>query len=1259
MVVLEFQISFLSFLQFITTFIRGKLYIHQLERFTVCSILSKPAYFMKKIFSLICLFAILTSANAQEKYQSLFWKITSDKSAKPSYLYGTMHVSNKIAYHLSDEFYQALKAVDYVALESDPNEWLEAFEDGRMAYQYSNNQNYYNGVGFYRAFKPFEITDEVLKYYLSQDKKVLNGILYRNNVYQADFQEDTYLDMFIYQAGHKLNKKFSGLEDYDISNDMVTNAMIYANNDDELDPWLKKLLKEKSYVQLMEDAYRDQDLDFLDSLNEAYNTEEYNKYMLVDRNRIMANSIDSIIELGSVFSGIGAAHLPGDSGVIEMLRGMGYTLEPINGDLTEVGKSIRKEIDKTFNVKKFTNQKASDDMFTVNWLNKLYEFSGGVLVSPDLTNGGYVLVSRINKHNQFYNEVMVDLEHIDELLFENVPGDIISKKEIERNGFKGIDLLNKTKNGNHQRYHIFETPLEVLVFKMDGPQKYVVEHGDDFFNSIDIKALSNKSTKIKGNFGNFDAQLPAFYKNMNAGGFASRIDYPYVQAFDKKDSSYYFIINAAHTDYVYLEEDDFEEKMIHKRIYEEFKLDDHYDLDYSKHQSKSPMFMNDSIFTGDTLFLYTSLSANQYYLLGYLGKDAATAQQFFNSFELNGYDFPDEMEAIEDTVLHYSVTTFGEPPYHNLQNMIKKDEQQKKRKYEKETKLVYYTSPAKEKVRLHYTRFPLYEYHENVDSLWSYYLDKLLDFDNNTKMTYSNADKTGRVNLAKMKLLKKEHGKLDGKFPTMDVYLGREGSTKYVRKLYVLNRGVLFTVTTMLDSLYQPSEFVNTFYETFLPKDSTIGYSPFEDHTTIFFDDIASADTLRKKTALKNIYRVPFKEEHLSKVSALIDTFQFDEEELDYKNLLIRKVGKMNSAKANQYLVDLYKSSGFNAVVQMEIIEALADQNKPANTKLILDLLDYDIPLAYDYVIDGAFNAYYDSLDLAVDLYPGLLKYANINEYKGLVYSLLANMKSKQNYNAKKYKKFKELLITEARMELKRLKQVELQGDDSYYASSDSEDMLYAYVTLLAPFYSDPQVAKLFEKLNTVDNINTLVHLITTQKAAGNNYNLTQLKKIMEEKENVSDVALALDRKEEFTILKKLNISQEDIAVSRLYDSADGEVDSYEILHEENLDVSGRDFKMYVFKYKLKEDDSYNSYSYYSSSKKDKPILGAICFWMDKDKNGALQPYSYYSDLSNYNTMLIEDDEEEEEDFYKKTVDAIEFLGRKRVQVEEEKYGGY
>src|SRR6187402_2508110 len=62
---------------------------------------------------------------ALKKYPSLLWEISGNGLKKPSYLFGTMHVSDKLAFHLADSFYLGIRNADIVALETNPESWQE------------------------------------------------------------------------------------------------------------------------------------------------------------------------------------------------------------------------------------------------------------------------------------------------------------------------------------------------------------------------------------------------------------------------------------------------------------------------------------------------------------------------------------------------------------------------------------------------------------------------------------------------------------------------------------------------------------------------------------------------------------------------------------------------------------------------------------------------------------------------------------------------------------------------------------------------------------------------------------------------------------------------------------------------------------------------------------------------------------------------------------------------------------------------------
>jgi len=127
------------------------------------------------IFSFACFFSF-----SQEEKQSLLWEISGNGLTKSSYIYGTMHVSKKVAFRLDDVFFDALASSESVALESDPSTWLEHSYENTII----SPQNFSNAYrkGFYTALFNFEHAKELMiRSAIRQDNRMINGYLYRKN----------------------------------------------------------------------------------------------------------------------------------------------------------------------------------------------------------------------------------------------------------------------------------------------------------------------------------------------------------------------------------------------------------------------------------------------------------------------------------------------------------------------------------------------------------------------------------------------------------------------------------------------------------------------------------------------------------------------------------------------------------------------------------------------------------------------------------------------------------------------------------------------------------------------------------------------------------------------------------------------------------------------------------------------------------------------------------------------------------------------
>jgi uncharacterized protein YbaP (TraB family) len=108
----------------------------------------------------------------------------------------------------------------------------------------------------------------------------------------------------------------------------------------------KELLKNIDSLSEMKDEfntmvkmYKEQRMDTLAQLmNESeFSDDKYGKILLVNRNRNWVHKLDQIMKRTSVFVAVGAGHLPGKDGLINLLREMGYTVSPLeNVNATKV-----------------------------------------------------------------------------------------------------------------------------------------------------------------------------------------------------------------------------------------------------------------------------------------------------------------------------------------------------------------------------------------------------------------------------------------------------------------------------------------------------------------------------------------------------------------------------------------------------------------------------------------------------------------------------------------------------------------------------------------------------------------------------------------------------------------------------------------------------------------------------------------------------------------------------------------------------------
>ncbi|MFI5149286.1 MAG: TraB/GumN family protein [Bacteroidia bacterium] len=1024
--------------------------------------------------------------------------------SKPSYLYGTWHVSEKLAFNLSDTFYIALSNSDMIAMELNPDIWLneiKAMEDAQTDMEYLNTWR--RPVNFYKRGFSLNIPDRKdLGHYLRSSPDVVNSMLYRTNKSKDDYEEDTYLDLYIFQAGKKLNKPVFGLEDFKQSREMVRKSEQCEEDFQDKEKRelfrlkLKELEGDKSYSETFENAYGKGDLDLLDSLYTLTGTKPCTRrYMLNERNIIMANRMDSIMQHHSLFTGVGAAHLPGNDGVIELLRKKGYSLRPVKATDGFNNKMVRKLEELRYPLQ-FSMHYTADSALGAMLPGALTELTSSgaskTYLFNDVSNGTYYYIQRVNYSGGMNGESQEHMmSRVDSVLFENIPGKILSRKTIHHDGLPGFDIVNKTRRGDIQRQQIFFSPDEICFIKMSGTGNYVEKgkEADLFFNSLTFKQnLSGADKVFRPASGDYEIRIPASAPvYVNRGPYAIQREIVSCRQQDKKAS--YLLIASSLYDLNYLEEDTFELNF----MAETFARQLNYKILSSKpaHVSHYPaldfILQNDS---SERIYSRIIIRAQNYYLLSAKTSDTTLAYPYLSSFQftpprpLPGYS------VFNDTLLHFTVRThLSTSPYRDLARPVqhnyndsyygsgddKKPVKEEKDYQPLENSRIYLSGISGEKIYTEFHKFSMYYEYPTLDKFWE------------VQERNHGESRTFRVS----RIQKEEQKGLH----ILNFLLSDTNSSRGIQVKMIQKCGILYTLKALIDTVDGPSAYVRNFYESFTPQDTCIGLDVTTDKlSTYFFSKIYSADTLERKRAENAISYVKgnLNKEHASELMAAIDNPRFALLKQTDKTELVTALGTLPGKDIPVYLENLYKRYTDSLKMQLLILKALAGQKTALAAKTFLHLLQEDMPVSKNSNdIWELFTPWTDSLALAAGMFPGLLEYAKFPEFKYPVYSLLNSCVEKGYIRKKQYASFKHEILSDARYNFRiylSSDKKESRHSSDYGGSyltglgnsepsnvmSYEQECIYWYVNLLQPWYSKDAGVKKFIDRTLHDSPNVM-----------------------------------------------------------------------------------------------------------------------------------------------------------------------------------------
>ncbi len=278
--------------------------------------------------TLILIPALYASTAAQET--SLLWKIEGNGLESPSYLYGTMHLICGEDFVMAPEVTGALKQSSRLALEidiSDPEIMQKMMQlsvnpDGSNIKEYIREENreqvdaffttnYGAGLEQLGTMRPIALTSMVLMALLECEDEIQS------------------YDGYLMTLAKKHEIEVSALETVEFQYGLFDEIPL----DDQVDELVRIIIdpeEGRDEFRKMVETYLSQDIYTMYALvTEDEFWETYRDLLLYERNRAWIPEIARMSAEETVFYAVGAGHLAGDYGVINLLRNEGYTLTPV------------------------------------------------------------------------------------------------------------------------------------------------------------------------------------------------------------------------------------------------------------------------------------------------------------------------------------------------------------------------------------------------------------------------------------------------------------------------------------------------------------------------------------------------------------------------------------------------------------------------------------------------------------------------------------------------------------------------------------------------------------------------------------------------------------------------------------------------------------------------------------------------------------------------------------------------------------------
>jgi len=286
-----------------------------------------------RIFTAVVAFLTGVSATAQPSKadNSLLWRISGKGLAKPSYLFGTIHLVCRNDYFWTDAMKQSFDKSDKLCLEMDMDDMnvMMAASAGLMDRSGKKLSSYFTPEQ-YKLLGTYAKDSLGLDISMLEMMKpvALQTLMATRSVASCD-DAVSYEDS-IMKSAQASNKEIMGLESPEdqlkalesIPTDSVIKGVMDVVEH-------KETGEDHEYEEMMA-AYKAQDITKLHTI--IMQSDEFGNAtttLVDDRNKKWIKIMPGMMNKSSIFFAVGAGHLWGQNGVISLLKKDGYKVEPV------------------------------------------------------------------------------------------------------------------------------------------------------------------------------------------------------------------------------------------------------------------------------------------------------------------------------------------------------------------------------------------------------------------------------------------------------------------------------------------------------------------------------------------------------------------------------------------------------------------------------------------------------------------------------------------------------------------------------------------------------------------------------------------------------------------------------------------------------------------------------------------------------------------------------------------------------------------